>query len=437
MLRTLIRSHLSDVEALIFRCTCRHARELVLTTKGKEKILDYCTEKLYSYAATIGSSSLLDWLYEYQKIPLHQYQVSPISVAAFSGKNPEIVLKWLVSKGANLDHEEVAGAAAHHGDKQLLIWVSFTAGIKLNTRSIVSEAVRGGHADLVRWLIEEERAPCDDFLCAAANIGHVELLKFFILKPGNLLTSTVLENAARSGSIEAIEWVRAQKTFPWVTRITTAAANAGHMRALQWLINQGCPVNEHATVMCAAGGHLDILKYLHKPPLNIPIPSYSVTKAAHGGHLQMLRYLVESCGCFSGNQYACAQAATARSLPCLQYLRECNFYWDAWTCALASLAGALELLQWAHDNGCPLNGDQCMMAAAEGGHVRIVAYLHETLQLPFPLHIRDIAADKLNVRLLRWLDAHNAPPQLRRQKGDTIIPSLKVKLKEKQQCAIC
>ncbi len=323
-------------------------------------------------------------------------------------------MNWLFSKGAVVD-DLAANFAALHNDKELLIWMCSVAGIKQYTAEIVLSAVRGGHTHMVRWLIDEEHAPCENLIFAAASIGHVELLKYLVTKPGNELSSIVMQSAARSGRIEAMEWLRAQiPPCPWHIHTSSAAAQSGNMCALQWLIDQGCPVDELTTMMCAGGGHLDFLKYLHDPPMNIPIPSNSVSHAARGGHLHVLRYLVESCGCVADNDTVqCGLAASARSLPCLQYLRAHNYRWNANTCKNASIAGALELLKWACDNGCQFDVVECMLAAAQGGQLSIVAFLHETLHVPFPSNIRDIVASRHYMRLLRWLDAHHAPRDAR------------------------
>ncbi len=67
-----------------------HASSQWLPKLGKETILDNCTRQLYIYAASVGSSSILDWLFKHQIIPIHIV----ISLASFSGKNPVMILKW-------------------------------------------------------------------------------------------------------------------------------------------------------------------------------------------------------------------------------------------------------------------------------------------------------------------------------------------------------
>ncbi len=171
VLRALIRSHLSDVEALIFRSTCQHARELVLTTKGKENILDTCIGKLYIYAASIGSSSFIDWLCKHQKIPLQQFQFKLLCINALAGNNPKVVLKRLVSMGAKVD-VVVAAAAARRGDKELLIWVCSVAGINEYAGYrlyFFSEAARGGHVSMMAWLYYDKRCAYPGYMLSSGD----------------------------------------------------------------------------------------------------------------------------------------------------------------------------------------------------------------------------------------------------------------------------
>ncbi len=108
---------------------------------------------------------------------------------------------------------------------------------------------------------------------------------------------------------------------------------------------------------------------------------------------------------------------------------------------MAARAGALELLQWAHTNGCPMDGGVCMQSAAQTGHTPVVLYLHETLQIPFPFFIRDFASfasEGRNVRLMQWLETHNAPPHqlpVSKQAKSMMRPLGKDTHKEK--CVVC
>ena len=49
---------------------------------------------------------------------------------------------------------------------------------------------------------------------------------------------------------------------------------------------------------------------------------------------------------------------------------------DASTCAAAALNGQMEVLRWAHENGCPFDdGGVVAGNAATGGHLEILKWL--------------------------------------------------------------
>ncbi|KAG5186883.1 hypothetical protein JKP88DRAFT_276295 [Tribonema minus] len=53
-----------------------------------------------------------------------------------------------------------------------------------------------------------------------------------------------------------------------------------------------------------------------------------------------------------------------------------GFDWDTFTSAAAACGGHLEVLQWAHANGCPSDAGTCA-AAASGGHLEVLRWLHD------------------------------------------------------------
>lgn len=80
--RYLIFSSLTDFDLLVFRCTCRYARNLVL--KLHPDLLEKCKFKLYESA--LCSVQLLDWLLLNQRIRVpfrgsHQQQFATIAAA--------------------------------------------------------------------------------------------------------------------------------------------------------------------------------------------------------------------------------------------------------------------------------------------------------------------------------------------------------------------
>ena len=47
------------------------------------------------------------------------------------------------------------------------------------------------------------------------------------------------------------------------------------------------------------------------------------------------------------------------------------------TCANAADDGHMEVLKWAHKNGCPCNQNMCKIAALSG-HLQVLKWAHES-----------------------------------------------------------
>ena len=68
--------------------------------------------------------------------------------------------------------------------------------------------------------------------------------------------------------------------------------------------------------------------------------------AARGGHLEVLRWARDGC------PWTCS-SGWWEALEVLQWARQNGCPWDEETCEAAATGGHLEVLRWARQNGCP------------------------------------------------------------------------------------
>ena len=80
--------------------------------------------------------------------------------------------------------------------------------------------------------------------------------------------------------------------------------------------------------------------------------------AAKNGHLEILKYAHEN-GC-PWNEWTCEMAAKYGHLDCLKYAHENGCPWDEEICEVAAACGHLDCLKYAHENGCPWNVHACL-----------------------------------------------------------------------------
>jgi len=101
-------------------------------------------------------------------------------------------------------------------------------------------------------------------------------------------------DAAHSGNLALLRWLREEKKFNWDVMTINAAAHFGHLHIAKYCIEHKCPINNLACANAAQYGHLDILKYLHEN--GAPWDSWTCFFARKNNHLECLNYAKEN-GC--------------------------------------------------------------------------------------------------------------------------------------------
>ena len=131
----------------------------------------------------------------------------------------------------------------------------------------------------------------------------------------------------------------------------------------------------HFCNVAAKGGQLKVLQWLRSEAGGkFRWDSDTCKIAAENGHLDVLKYAHQN-GC-PWNKYTCAYAASKGRLEVLKWARQNGCKWDAEIYANAAENGHLEVLKWAHQNGCPWNTWTCSRAAANG-HFEVLKWLHQ------------------------------------------------------------
>ena len=98
--------------------------------------------------------------------------------------------------------------------------------------------------------------------------------------------------AARSGNLELLRWLRVEKKFVWNTWTIENAASCGHLHIVKYCMEHKCPTNILACAFAARNGHLDILKYLHEN--GAPWDYRTCFWARENNHLECLLYALDN-----------------------------------------------------------------------------------------------------------------------------------------------
>jgi hypothetical protein len=128
------------------------------------------------------------------------------------------ILEWLYSIGVALDFELLGIYAAAGGQIPVLEWV---------------------HAIGESWAL----SGTDNEACvAAAQMGHVHVLRWLAAHDVQVMTPDAAESAARHGRLRVLTWLMGEGLeLERIDGLCVSAASGGHLETLEWLYMVGCP----------------------------------------------------------------------------------------------------------------------------------------------------------------------------------------------------
>ncbi len=260
-------------------------------------------------------------------------------------------------------------------------------------------AAEGGNLPLLQWLREpEQNAPWDRITCkcAAAN-AHQHVLEWLVAHPDyqqHWCALDVEDAVIQSGSVELLQWFietlaprgdqqsTSQRYFP-------CAAFYGHVHIIQWLLTRGYDYDCHCVHLCmcnygetricadaAAGGRVAVLQFAREQQ-RWRWDEQVVTIAAMNGHHTALQYACEN-GAPVDLAWTCQEAAKAGRLHALRYVCERYAYVpDAEACALAAKGNHKAVLRYLHERHAPWDERVCEWALQERSkHTLCYALIH-------------------------------------------------------------
>ena len=98
--------------------------------------------------------------------------------------------------------------------------------------------------------------------------------------------------AAVTGNLALVRWLREVKKFDWSQRTISSAAHNGHLHIVTYCTEQKCPRGTRACSCAAQSGHLDILEYLHEN--GVPWSFHTCAFARKNNHLECLLYALDN-----------------------------------------------------------------------------------------------------------------------------------------------
>ena len=347
-------------------------------------------------------------------------------------------LQWAVDNGYPCGDMAVRAAVAggHKEIRDLLLSRGLSMS-EVDFTELIDEVVSKGHFEMLQWLDLQDN-DYTDLPALAVEHGQPELLalaasswKHWYSTPKKLSNQ-----AAERGDIGMLRTLQAMEGFQWGDTVCESLATAGNLEALRWAIGAAAPyvldllvksAMCHSSSSSSSSSRKEVVCWLldRQDPLERQV----VVDAIMDSHPERLIDSVASMEWLLGLGYRfpdymhyIQSAAYAGRLSCVRWLRERGHKVDYGVIYQAVAGGRMEVLQWAvGEMGCipmpiePRPGatyfGSLTTAAADGGHVRMLAWL---VARGVPLTGEVLRSKHLNVQ--HWL--------LKRASGDVPIPPL-------------
>eukprot|EP00051_Salpingoeca_urceolata_P031058 m.493523 g.493523 ORF g.493523 m.493523 type:complete len:422 (+) comp37300_c0_seq1:199-1464(+) len=335
--------------------------------------------------------------------PGHDHHVCLLAVR---GGNADL-LTLLVSKGWPLS-SDAWNVAASAGQLAILrVLHANRCPRKPRRMSPLVSAAAHGHPDTVKFLIQHVGLELTEYVAtAAARHANLDML-MFLVSEGCPLSPTALCDAisANTNVIPTVKFLLAHGC-PSNTEACQAAARTGNLQALKLLVFHGCGVDAMCLNAAAEKGHLPLIAFLRGAKCPVDEDNVSFWPCANG-NLEVLRYLVEAWGKRVIHEDAVSLAAHGGHLELIKYVHKMGSSLTGRAVRVAAFGGHLDVLRFFHDNGVVFNED-AMAAAAESGHVSVLSYLRD-LGCPMNTDACLRAIDRRQLDALKFLTQAGCP----------------------------
>ncbi|PNH03750.1 Ankyrin repeat domain-containing protein [Tetrabaena socialis] len=304
-------------------------------------------------AAGGGHEAVCEWLLANGCLKVGDYCAAAVAAAAAAASGGHVgLMDWLLLRADSTDVYIVLRGAAGGCDLPTLQRLHHThvdtlpAGLPAHDKSAIISAAAGSPTTdwqaKVEWL-EARGYPRTELVCRGA--------------------------ATKPDVLTRLQWLR-QRGYPLNTCLAASAARAGNVEVLQYVLGQGVEVDIDMMWHAAAeGGHVAAMEELHaRWAVRMGEETVS-TAAASSGHLPAVAWLVERLGPGAAlTARVFAAAARAGSMELLVWLRARGCPWDATVFTVAAAEGSEEQLEWVVEQGCLMgdDGEPYVQAARHG-----------------------------------------------------------------------
>jgi hypothetical protein len=241
-------------------------------------------------------------------------------------------------------------------------------GLQICSERKSLQLMAGLHADLeMLAVLRELGMPLSDTVVnAVALSGRLSILQHLVEEQQCPIPDAISCYAARSGSVSMLKWLTAESLSEFGCDTCFGAAEGGHLAALQHLCSEGCQRDDVFLASFAAkSGSIEVVEWLRLHQ-DLGTSAVSLSWAAGAGQTAMCEHLRTS-GC-AWDADACNHAAEGGHLGTLRWLRDNDCPWDvSEVCAKAACGGHTDILDYVIEHGEVLGAELLTKALNSAG----------------------------------------------------------------------
>lgn len=267
-----------------------------------------CTPSYYmcTIASSMGHVCILDWLLYNDVCD----GIRVFNAAAES--NQIKVIEWAIDNGLDFSDEACCKACSSGNLEILKLLLSHGFQLDGIYRTACGIAIENNHTCIVDYLMETDNHIFESMsLVHASQNGNLKIIKIlrsygysWAINPTYFGVDTyVISEAVRYGHTEIVKWMF-NEGCPFDYRTFREAAGNGDIDMMAWLKENNCPFNNDASVFASAYSKLDSLKWLHSN--GFPWDIRTSFSAAFNGDKKILEFLIDNgCPCtFNEESYS-------------------------------------------------------------------------------------------------------------------------------------
>jgi hypothetical protein len=265
-----------------------------------------------------------------------------------------------------------------------------------NLAYVVQGAAKGGHFDILKWVIKNYVARHHTAVTGAIYGNRIDILKW-LLKHGWEPNSHAVSHAAKRGHLHIVKSLVDRK---WaIFDAGYHAASKGHFDIVKYLFSVDPDSIETIAAGAVKGGYLEILKFVYDSGGKL---SYSFICS----HLHIFEWLISN-GFFEYDMCIIQNIASTGNLECLQFLHSKNYeILNARVFSSAVYSKNIMTIEWLHNLGCPMDEFAINNAINLRAPIAILKLLI-SWGCKIPSNGCSIAAGVGNLEMLQFLYAHN------------------------------